>query len=49
VRVGASIGVVLYPEHSVTQQEELVELADAAMYQAKHLGKNRVIFAEKTI
>lgn len=49
VRVGASIGVVLYPEHSVTQQEELVELADAAMYQAKHLGKNRVIFAEKMI
>lgn len=49
VRVGASIGVALYPEHLVTQQEELVELADTAMYQAKHLGKNRVIFAEKTV
>lgn len=38
-QVGASIGVALYPEHAQTA-EDLVKKADAAMYWAKHAGKN---------
>lgn len=41
----ASIGVVLFNNHGQTQ-EDLLKLADAAMYQAKSTGRNRVHFAE---
>ncbi|MDP3538155.1 MAG: EAL domain-containing protein [Azonexus sp.] len=34
-----SLGIALFPEHGETA-EELVSHADAAMYQAKHAGKN---------
>ena len=37
--VSASIGVALYPEHGETA-EQLIKIADAAMYLAKHNGKN---------
>jgi diguanylate cyclase (GGDEF)-like protein/PAS domain S-box-containing protein len=40
----ASIGVVLFNDHGVTQ-EDLIRLADAAMYQAKAAGRNQVYFA----
>jgi len=43
VRVGASIGIALYPAHA-TGSEDLIAKADEAMYQAKHLGKNRHCF-----
>lgn len=43
-RCTASIGVVLFNDHGVTQ-EDLLKLADAAMYQAKSAGRNRVHFA----
>jgi len=41
--VTASLGIAFYPEngHTVTQ---LISNADLAMYQAKHLGKNRYAF-----
>jgi diguanylate cyclase (GGDEF)-like protein/PAS domain S-box-containing protein len=39
----ASIGVVLFNDHGVTQ-EDLIRLADAAMYQAKAAGRDRVYF-----
>ncbi len=39
VRVGASIGIALYPEDGATC-EALIKHADLAMYQAKEAGKN---------
>lgn len=39
LRLTTSLGIALYPAHS-TDAEELVSHADAAMYQAKEVGKN---------
>lgn len=39
----ASLGVALYPEHGTTTSE-LLTRADAAMYRAKDLGRNRFHF-----
>lgn len=44
VRVGASIGIALFPADS-DKPEDLVRLADKAMYAAKQQGKNRFCFA----
>ena len=43
-RVSASIGIAAYPE-SADDVRSLITGADRAMYQAKSLGKNRVIAA----
>jgi len=43
LQVSGSIGVALYPTDS-EDSKALVEQADAAMYQAKQEGKNRVCF-----
>jgi diguanylate cyclase (GGDEF)-like protein/putative nucleotidyltransferase with HDIG domain len=40
-----SIGIAVYPDD--TDEENLVHLADQAMYTAKGLGKNRVILASE--
>ncbi len=45
LRVGTSIGISLYPVDGVTA-EELMEAADAAMYQAKSAGRNQFRLAE---
>jgi diguanylate cyclase (GGDEF)-like protein len=37
--VSVSIGIALYPDNGETA-EQLVKIADAAMYLAKHAGKN---------
>ena len=39
-RVSCSVGVALYPMHG-TDLRQLFSHADEALYQAKHLGKNR--------
>ncbi|MGU3496059.1 diguanylate cyclase [Xanthobacteraceae bacterium A53D] len=44
VEIGVSVGVALYPEHS-GDIEELVRLADTAMYTVKQRGKNGVMHA----
>ena len=44
-RCTACIGVVLFNNHGASQ-ENLLRLADSAMYQAKSSGRNRVYFAD---
>lgn len=46
--VGVSIGVAILPKDGDTL-EEILSNADDAMYEAKHLGKNRVVFHKKVI
>ncbi len=36
--VGASVGIAVYPDHGITS-EELIKLADEAMYAVKHKGR----------
>jgi diguanylate cyclase (GGDEF)-like protein len=43
-QVTISLGVAVAPEHGATP-DDLVRAADAALYEAKRLGKNRVCFA----
>jgi diguanylate cyclase (GGDEF)-like protein len=43
VSVGASIGIALFPDHGSTE-EELLQQADAALYQAKAEGRGRYQF-----
>ncbi len=39
LRISSSLGIAVYPDHA-SDSEHLVAFADAAMYQAKHSGKN---------
>lgn len=45
VRVGASIGVSIFPDHG-RNRNDLINAADAAMYRAKRSGKNHAALAE---
>jgi diguanylate cyclase (GGDEF)-like protein/PAS domain S-box-containing protein len=42
--VTLSVGVALFPEHGRTS-DAILKAADAALYQAKHSGRNRVVAA----
>ncbi|HSO09044.1 MAG TPA: diguanylate cyclase, partial [Desulfoprunum sp.] len=43
-RVGASIGISIYPDNG-REMDELLEAADNAMYECKRSGKNRYLFS----
>jgi len=45
VKVTASAGIAAYPCEGVTQVEQLIDLADRALYRAKYGGRNRVELA----
>lgn len=45
--VTISIGVAVYP-YNGESPEQLLSVADRALYEAKHLGRNRVVLAEQT-
>jgi diguanylate cyclase (GGDEF)-like protein len=40
--VTVSMGVACFPEHG-RQREQLLQAADAALYEAKNAGRNRVV------
>lgn len=42
VSISVSIGVAMFPEHGLLG-EELLQKADLALYEAKRMGKNRVV------
>jgi len=46
-RVTVSVGAAEYPTHGETP-EELIASADAAMYEAKNAGRDRVVVAGRT-
>jgi diguanylate cyclase (GGDEF)-like protein/PAS domain S-box-containing protein len=48
VSIGASIGVALAPSHG-TRAEDLLKMADLALYQAKDLGRNRYAIFEPAL
>ena len=45
IRVTVSLGAVAFPSTDVTDIDDLVRHADAAMYVAKSAGRNRLTFA----
>ena len=45
LRIGASVGVALFPEHGATP-DAMIRAADAAMYEAKRAGANQVRLAQ---
>lgn len=42
ITIGASIGICIYPDHA-SDESELLQFADSAMYAAKRAGKNRAV------
>lgn len=46
ITVSGAIGIALYPDHC-TQQDELLQLADKAMYKAKKEGLSYYCYADK--
>ncbi|MEE4241944.1 MAG: diguanylate cyclase, partial [Desulfopila sp.] len=44
--IGISLGIAGAPECGTTA-ETIMAAADAALYQAKEMGRNRAVFAEK--
>lgn len=46
VKITASIGIANYPQHAL-DKDQLILLADKAMYRVKDRGKNAILFADE--
>ena len=46
LKITASIGMVCYPRPDVRRLEDLIGMADAALYRAKEQGRNRVVIVD---
>lgn len=42
LKVTLSVGIASFPDHSPTTSEEMIKIADGALYRAKAKGRNRV-------
>lgn len=47
-RLTISAGIATYPEDALTK-DELISMADTALYRAKHSGKNRIYLANRAM
>ncbi len=47
IRVTVSLGAVSFPSVDVTDMEDLIRQSDAAMYNAKNSGRNRLVVASR--
>jgi diguanylate cyclase (GGDEF)-like protein len=43
-KISISVGLAMYPDHA-NSSDDLIRLADAALYEAKHAGRNQVQLA----
>ncbi len=43
-----SAGIAVYPAESITNQTQLINAADTALYQAKNLGRNQIVIHSST-
>ena len=48
VNIGASIGISMYPDNG-SNATDVFKSADIAMYKAKNLGRNQIVFFEKVM
>ena len=46
LRISASVGVVVVRREDALSSSDILRTADAALYEAKHAGRNRAVIRE---